>query len=95
MATICRYLELVLLMACPAGLQYLIYVISKLLMNAGGLRVSSVFFFNSLVEKLFLISLGRLFQRRLSRNRGEFIPRRVECAGGNVFSFLKSYGEKI
>ena len=51
-------------------------------------------FWNSLVERLSLISLGRLFQRRLARNKSEFIPWRVECIGGrcNVFSFLKSYG---
>ena len=60
-------------------------------MNMEGLRVPSVFSRIFLMERLSLISLGRLFQRGLPRNKTEFIPWQIECAGGkcNIFPFLK------
>ena len=54
-------------------------------------------FWLALVERLSLFSPGRLFQRRLPRNKSEFIPRWVTCFGEwwNVFPFLKLCRKKI
>ena len=51
---------------------------------------------NNGVERLSLISLGRLLQRRLPRNKSEFIPLRVECAeeGAMYFLSLNHIGKK-
>ena len=54
-------------------------------------------FLNSLVESFSLISLGKLFQKRIPPNKSEVISLRVEFTQGkcNVFPFLKSYGKKL
>ena len=97
-ATIYRYLEVVLLMPCQLGYNYqhishLSYL--QTTHEHGKAPCSFSLFSNSFVERLYLISLRMLFQRRLPRNKNGFIPCRVECAKGrcNIFPFLKSYGK--
>ena len=83
---------------CPAGLQYSTYISSKLPKNYTWRRKGSVFLqsFLKLFSGKAFLNLSKK-ERRLPRDKIEFILWWVECAGGrcNVFSFLKSYGKKV
>ena len=77
-------------MSCLAGSQLSTYMHLNYLQTThehGRSPFSFSLFLNSSVEILSLIFLGGLYQRRLPRNKSEFIPWRVECAEGryNVF----------